>query len=392
MIFTTRETLVAATVLFILHFSMATASVHDTAADHNSFAIDLYQALAPEEGNLFFSPLSISTAMAMAYGGAHGQTAAEMAEVLHFPDSNTDLHQSNSELIHLLEKDNLHMANSLWPSLDVTLLESYTRDLWQHYGAKSQPLDYSGNPDQAVEIINSWIKEETAGKISNLLKPDDITPFTHLVLANAMVFSDEWENAFNPRLSKVGKFFQSDGQSTETTFMAIKNTKFMVAEMDEFFVLELPFKNKTTSLIMAIPKEIDGLAGLEKKISETEVSIWLKKMAPKELTLMIPRIKMEERLELSVVLKKMGIRQAFSLDADFSGMNGVKDLFIDRIFHQASLNLDEEGVEAAAATSVIFSRFGIPEFLKVDKPFMFMIRHRESGSILFMGRMVQPES
>jgi len=392
LIMKTLSTALAFTILLVAPVLASSPTPADgVTGGHNSFAIDLYHALAPDEGNLFFSPLSISTALSMAYAGAENGTASEMQDVLHLPASSAALHEGNKVLQAILEDSNLLQANSLWPSLDETLLESFTHSLQANYSAECQALDFSNNPQLAAATINKWVEEKTLGRIKDLLQPDDITPATRLVLANAIVFTGKWQQAFDPAKTIAMPFHLAGGGEVWTKGMVMK-TEYMSAEMDGYLVVELPFKGEEISLIIAVPNDVDGLAELEKSITLAAVNIWVKKMAKKELTLTLPRIEMDERVDLAEVLVAMGMKQAFSTKADFSGITGDKGLFIDKVIHQASLKIDEEGVEAAAATAVTFKRFGFPENLKIDRPFMFMIRHRSTGSILFMGRMVNPDA
>lgn len=358
---------------------------------HNNFAIDLYRTLGHDSGNLFFSPLSISTALSMTYDGANGETASQMQKTLHFLPSRNSLNEGNRALLKLLESSQLKQANSLWPDYGETLLESFIYSLKKNYGAECQSLDFARNPEDATEVINKWVEEKTLGRITDLLHPDDIDSGTRLVLANAIVFDGKWEQAFDPAKTVSMPFKLAGGGVTQVKGMVQKG-HFSLATMDGFSVLEIPFMGKKTSLLIALPDQVDGLPELEKRLTPKAVTQWISQMTDTELTLAIPRLEMDERTDLSRVLIKMGMVDAFDHNADFSGMTGDLGLFIDKVIHQATLKIHEEGVEAAAATALTFKRFSIIESFRVDRPFVFMIRHQATGSILFMGRMVNPEN
>jgi len=379
-------------VFFVLGASPAfsePAPVSTAVKSHNGFAIDLYHTLGQGEGNLFFCPLSISTALSMTCAGAKNLTAHEMQNVLHFEDGQTAFHQGNKALQKLLEKSELIQANSLWPDLNETLLDSFLKSLQKNYGAECNPLDFAKDPDKATAAINKWVEDKTIGRIKNLLQPGDITSYTRLVLANAIVFDGQWQTAFDPNKTVEMPFHLADGSVVKTQGMFQKN-HFMTAKLDDFILLEIPFKEEKTSLLIALPDMIGGLPELENSITAKALNGWIPQMRKKEIRVGLPRIEMNERIDLSEVLVRMGMANAFSPKADFSGISAKKGLFIGKVVHQAALKINEEGVEAAAATAVIMKRESATETVLFNRPFIFMIRHRETGSILFMGRIINP--
>ncbi len=370
---------------------------HDVASGHNNFAIDLYQALGQKDGNLFFSPLSISTALSMTYAGAKNQTATDMQKVMHFPASDSALHQGNMVLQMLLENKlsengQLTLANALWPDLNEPLLESFVANLKQYYGAAYQTLDFSSDPGLALNTINQWVEEKTHGRIVDLLGPGDITERTSLVLTNAIVFDGLWKQAFDPAKTVPLDFHLPDGGSIKVQAM-VQTSEFMHADLGEFRVLEMPFKGTETSFLIVLPDDVDGLADLEKELSPSAINQWRAQMRETELKLVLPRFEMTERVELSEVLTELGMGIAFSGDTDFTGISAQKGLAISKVIHQATFRINEEGAEAAAATAVIMLRSSILTApFEVDHPFLFMIRHQETGSIIFMGRMMNPDA
>lgn len=379
----------ALSLVFISPALSEPAAVKELVTSHNSFAMDLYQALNKDGENLFFSPLSISTALAMTYAGAKNQTAQQMQEVLHNTGNQDAYHEGNEALRKLLQKSALIQANSLWPDKNENLLDSFLYTLQKQYGAQCQPLEFATDPELAASVINDWVAENTLGRVQDLLQPHDITADTRLVLANAMVFDGQWQEAFDPAMTRPMAFYLADGTILEIPGMHRKSN-IMIASWDDFKLVELPFKGNETSLLMVVPNMRGGLPAIEDFISAEAINLWVKQLKSREVSLALPRFEMNERVDLSEVLIGLGMDSAFSPDADFTGISEDKGLFIGKILHQAAVKINEEGVEAAAATAVIMKRESVAELLQINRPFLFMIRHKETGSILFMGRMADP--
>jgi len=374
---------------------LAAANPVKTATDgHNAFAVDLYQTLGDTEGNLFFSPLSISIALSMTYAGARDETAAVMQQVLHLSSDPSAVHEGNCVLQEMLENHlvatgQLELANSLWPGRHEKLLESFVETLQKNYGAECRPLDYASDPAAAAKVINQWVAEKTHDRIVDLLQPGDITPDMRLVLVNAISFEGKWVHAFDPERTYPTRFNLADGSFVEVPGMT-QSADFSFAQLPGVSVVELPFAGGNTSMVFAVPDAVDGLAKLEAQLTPAVIDQWLAALRTSELHLTLPRFEMGERVDLAQVLSGMGMAEAFGREADFSGMTGDRGLFIDRVIHQAMLKVHEEGAEAAAATAVMMKRASISPSLRVDRPFLFMIRHNETGSILFLGRLVDP--
>ncbi len=376
----------------------ATSATDETVSGHNAFAIDLYQTLGQHKGNLFFSPLSISIALSMTYAGAKNQTATDMQKVMHFSSSETALHEGNQALQQLLEKSlvessQLDLANALWPNRNETLLASFVQSMRQYYGADCQALDLVGDPEGSAAVINNWVKEKTHGRIVELLKPSDINPQAGLILTNAIVFDGEWEQAFDPEHTGPLSFNFPDGGTAEVLAMK-QNNQFLQADLDGFSMLEMPFKGHDASFLILLPDEVNGLADLESKLTPAALAQWIAELRPKDLSLVLPRFAMDERVELAKALDHLGMGNAFSVNADFSGISETGGLYIGQVIHQATLKIHEEGAEAAAATALIMlARSCVEgEFFVVDRPFLFMIRNPATGSIFFMGRMMNPSA
>jgi serine protease inhibitor len=374
---------------------MATATfADDLVTGHNGFAFDLYQAISPGGDNIFFSPLSISSALSMTYAGAKNQTAAEMQKVMHLPANEKTLHEGNRVLQQLLEKNldagsQMHLANSLWPDRSENLLDSFVQCLKENYGAETQSLDFRNNPDEAAAAINKWVEEKTKGRIVDLLQPGDLTTDTRLVLANAIVFDGKWQQAFDPAKTRPLSFRLADGNLVQVQGMVQKDD-FRFAQMDNFKLLEVPFSGLETSLLIAMPDDAAALEELESNLNPDLIDQWLAGMRVREISLTMPRFEMDYRVDLAKVLVRMGMEDAFQSSADFSGMTGDKSLFISKVIHQATLKVHEEGAEAAAATAVVMEKLSESMGFRVDRPFLFMIRHRETGTILFLGRLMNP--
>lgn len=372
-----------------------------TAVKGNSiFGFDLYQQLKENEGNLFFSPYSISTALAMTYAGARGQTEKEMAEVLHFSLEQEPLHSSFSklqlELNTIQDKGHvkLSIANSLWAQEGYHFLDIFFDLNKKHYGAGLNFVDFARQTETARKTINVWVEEETQEKIKELIKKGMLTPLTRLVLCNAIYFKGDWLSQFNKERTADADFYISLKKTIKVPMMSQKS-EFKFKDFGSFSAIELPYEGNDLSMIIFLPKEVDGLVDLEQSLTDDSVKNWLddiSKSYKQEIFVSLPKFKTTCEFQLAKVLAEMGMPSAFSLPpANFSGMTGRKDLFISKVIHKAFVDVNEEGTEAAAATAVIMEK-GISKTLTfwADHPFVFLIRENKTGSILFIGRIVDP--
>lgn len=363
---------------------------------NNHFAFDLYAKLREKHtDNLFFSPYSISTALAMTYGGARGETEKEMAQVLHFSVPQDRLSSAFAALMANLwneEKGNqLWIANRLWGQQGHDFLPEFQRVTREDYGAAPALLDFA-KAEKARQAINAWTKKETDGKIRDLIPSDMLNALTRLVLTNAIYFNAKWANPFDKKGTEEAPFKITPTQTVSVPMMCQKD-ELKYGTMDDAQILELPYVGKTWSMLIVLPNTVDGLVDLEKRLDFTESQKWLSILQRKEVVVWLPKFTFASQLFLKEALESMGMSSAFSeIDADFSGMDGKRDLFISMVIHNAFVDVNETGTEAAATTAVNtdLSCDEPPQF-RADHPFVFFIRNNGTGAILFIGRVVNPK-
>jgi serine protease inhibitor len=366
---------------------------------NNAFALDLYAELKDRDGNLFFSPHSISTALAMTYAGARGSTEKQMAEVLHFDLEQKRLHPAFRELLDQLETGEgergyqLSVANALWGQKGYEFLEKFLNLTKENYGAGLSELDFIGATETARQTINSWVEKETEDKIKELIKPGVLDQMTRLVLTNAIYFKGFWESQFEEEMTRPAPFTLVSGEKVQVPTMH-RTADFKYAEAEDFQALELPYKGGDLSMTIFLPKETDGLAALEQSLTAEKLATWLSTLEEQEVIVALPKFRMTSEFSLAEVLKSMGMTDAFDVkEADLSGMTGKKDLFITAVLHKAFVEVNEEGTEAAAATGVVVALKSAPPsqpVFRADHPFLFLIRDLRSNSILFLGRVMDP--
>jgi serpin B len=368
-------------------------------AGNTQFALDLYGKLRATEGNLFFSPHSIATALAMTYGGARGETEQQMARALHFDLPQERLHPAFAALNDGLNKVQkkgevqLHVANSLWPHNDHPFRPDYVKLCKRHYGVSITPVDYARAAEDARRAINAWVEDKTQKKITDLIPPGMLTSLTRLVLANAIYFKGNWASRFEARRTKAEPFHLTADRTVPTPLMHQKG-KFGYAEHDGLQVLELPYVGGELSMLVLLPRRVDGLGELEDKLTAQQFAAWTKDLRKRELLVYLPKFKTTAQFSLNNALAALGITDAFDeAKADFSGMDGQRGLFISAVVHKAFVDVNEEGTEAAAATGV-----GVratlepppPPVFRADRPLLYLIRENHTGSLLFLGRLADP--
>ncbi len=371
----------------------------EAVAGSNAFATGLYARLRSQPGNLFFSPESISTAFAMAWAGARGQTAAEMARVFHYTLPPDRLHPAMGALLAAMNASHngfeLHVADALWAQHDQSFLQSYLNLVQSAYGAGFHQVDFKSSPESARTTINQWIEKQTNDRIKDLLPPGTVTPMTRLVLTNAIYFKGSWVDPFEKDGTRNGPFHVSSSQSVQAPFMH-RTGSYRYYDGGTFQALELPYKGNELSMVVLLPKKTEGLPALEDSFTAEAVATWLAKLQfGNRVILALPRFTMTQRFELGGTLAAMGMPQAFSARADFSGMTGKPGFLISAAVHKAFVDVNETGTEAAAATGIAMAPTAIrqeppPIVFNADHPFLFMIRDTKSGSILFLGRVVDP--
>ncbi|MGM0489739.1 MAG: serpin family protein [Planctomycetota bacterium] len=376
-----------------------TEQVRSVARSNNEFALDLYgQLRATDTGNLFFSPASISTALAMTYAGAEGETEQEMAETLNFDLPEDQVHSAFASLMSLLgappdESYELRVANRLWGQEDYGFLPAYLETTRENYGAELAQVDFVNKTGQVRKEINAWIEEQTNNKIKDLLPPGSVDRLTRLVLTNAVYFKGKWEHEFDKEATRDAPFTVSPDEQVEVPLMFQKR-KFKYGETAELQLLEMGYQGQDLSMLLLLPKKVDDLAAIEEKLSGENLEKWSAGMRKKEVRTYIPRFELTEEFQLNSMLSTLGMPSAFEPDrADFSGMNGKKDLYITAALHKAFVDVNEEGTEAAGATGIVMGITSMPTeptVFRADHPFIFLIRHDPTGSILFMGRVTNP--
>jgi serpin B len=365
------------------------------------FALALYGELRTTPGNLFLSPYSISSALAMTYAGAKGNTAKEMADVLAFALDGDSLHGTFGAVTDNLNakgsegRFDLSVANALWGQEGYKFLKAFLDLNDKYYGAGLENVDFAGDTEGARSEINAWVEEKTNHKIKDLLGPGVLDALTRLVLTNAIYFKGKWAEEFDDRRTKDEQF-KVTAEATVPTPMMHQTDKFGYMETDTFQALELPYVGGALSMVVLLPGEVDGLPELERALTVEALTGWLEQIRGQEVSVTLPRFKVTSQFGLGETLTEMGMKDAFRADAaDFSGMTGRQDLYISAVVHKAFVDVNEEGTEAAAATGVattLSARLDRrPKVFRADHPFLFMIREKETGSILFMGRLASPK-
>jgi serpin B len=385
---------------------MSLSSSSKTVIEGNTaFALDLYKVLQPEPGNLFYSPYSISTALALTYTGARGETERELAKALHFSLAHKELSGTFNDLAAALENQQhegleLSIANALWGQQDYTFLPEFLTALEKDYGSSLRHQDFKTDPEGARQTINTWVEEQTKERIKDLIPQDGITEFTRLVLTNAIYFNAKWQTPFNASATSEKPFYLLDGTKTNVPMMHMQN-QIAYTTGEGYQAISLPYVGGNLSFVAIVP-DTGQFETVETKLS-TEFMNDLQALNPREIILNLPKFEFESAFELSKAMNTLGVRTAFagsedcsteSQYADFSGMDGTRCLYISYIFHKAFVKVEEEGTEAAAATGVIetvaTSAPPAPIELTIDRPFIFFIRDQQTGSILFLGRVLNP--
>lgn len=367
------------------------------AKGNNQFALDLYGHLRTEPGNLFFSPNSISTALAMTYAGARADTESQMADVLHFDLAQDRLHPAFSALVERLHGSTskgieIRVANRLWSQTGYEFLPAYLQVTKQQYGAELGQVDFVQQTEAARQAINTWVEEQTNDKIKDLIPSGVLSDLTRLVLTNAIYFKGDWASQFNKKATHDAPFHISADEKVDVPMMFQKE-EFKYGAVDDVQILELPYVGNDLSMLVLLPKEVTGLSSLEEKLTPDNLGKWSAALRKQELDVYLPKFTMTSQFSLDGVLRAMGMTAAFdSGQADFSGMTGKRELYVTAVVHKAFVDVNEEGTEAAAATGVAMELLSLqitPTF-RADHPFVFLIRDNQTGSILFLGRVMNP--
>jgi len=374
------------------------SAVNNVVNSINQFAFDLYPALKNKEENIFFSPYSLSTAMAMTYEGARGQTAEEIRQVFHYPEDIEILRRGYAEIINQINKKDkkyeLHTANALWAQQNYPFSPEYFKTVEKYYGGKVTNIDFVRDTENSRLTINKWVEEQTNNRIKDLIPQGVITPLTRLVLTNAIYFKGNWETQFPKGNTKEAEFRASVDKKVRVPMMFIGGRKFNYAENEALQLLELPYAGNELSMLILLPR--NELSEVEPYLKADKIQDLMKDMRQEEVDVYLPRFKFETKYLMGGekgILGRMGMPTAFSeMRADFSGMTGKPDLYITEVVHQAFVEVNEEGTEAAAATGVIMGVKAvlIKKVFRADHPFIFFILEKRTGTILFFGRVIDP--
>ena len=371
----------------------------DVVKSNNQFAIDLYNKLSGGNGNVFFSPFSIFDALSMTYAGARGQTEAQMKKVLHITLSQKEFHPAFSNIIKEIKsgaaqgKYDLNIANALWGQKGFHFLDAFLSLVEKYYDGNFYEEDFS-NGIQAANDINNWVDKQTNGKIEKIV--GKISPLTRLILTNAIYFKGKWVSAFSASMTKSTTFYISPGETVKTKMM-YQESDFNYMENDILQAIEMPYNGEKLSMIVLLPKDKYGINEVEKTLNSSNLEKWISEMKNQKVKVYFPKFELKTNYELENTLSSMGMKNAFS-NADFSGMDGRKDLAISQVIHKAYIEVNEKGTEAAAVTAVVvtltcspYSKPEVPPVFRADHPFMFFIIDNQTGSILFMGRVTTPK-
>jgi serine protease inhibitor len=377
------------------------AQVREVVQGNTALAVDLYQQLRGGEGNLFFSPYSLSAALAMVYAGAKDGTRQQMAQVLHFPLDQERLHRAFAQLQTSLDDlqrtgdVTIGVANSLWVQEGHTLLPEYVALVKQHYNVSITSLDYR-RPQQACKKINEWVEQKTNGKIKDILDSSALDALTSLILVNAIYFKGTWQSQFDSQSTTNMPFHVTASKSVDTPMM-IGIIKAKYSESRSLQILELAYTGHSTSMLLLLPGRINGLDDVEADLSLESLAEWKSGLREMKVRIILPKFTMTCQYQLDQTLQAMGMTDVFKLSqANLAGMTGKPDLYVSAIIQKAYVEVNEKGTEAAAATATVSTKSrGFrpprePPIFQADHPFMVLIQERRTGSILFMGRVTDP--
>jgi serpin B len=370
---------------------------------NNSFALDLYRSLEVQQGNLILSPFSISLALAMTSAGAAGETQTQMDRVLHFELPPDRLHPAFNQLdLDLARRAEtaggdehplqLSIANGIWAQQGHPFLVDYLDRLAVQYGAGIRLADFVTQPEAVRREINGWVSDQTKDKIKDLLPEGVPDSQTRMVLVNAIYFKADWERPFESRSTSGQPFHLLDGSVVQAEMMS-RGMGIPYRQGDGYQAVELPYQGGTAAMDVLVP-DAGRFAEFEAGLDAGRMEQILGGMQPTSVSLGLPKFSYTSQFGLADQLSALGMTDAFDPQlADFSGMDGQRDLYIGAVIHKAFVAVDEQGTEAAAATGVIMEATSAPVFevnLTIDRPFIFLIRDLPSGQILFIGRVLDP--
>lgn len=385
--------------LFILFSQIAWADPQSVVNNAQQFSFELLRQLGDKDKNLCVSPYSISSALAMVFQGAKGSTKREIERVMRFTSDTETLSHAFSELNRTITRSSepgkrILLANSLWVQEGMTILPAFLEGMNTYFRADLHFADFQLQTESARAGINNWAAQATQGKITDLIAQGSVTPATRMVLASAIYMKASWATPFSEGETIKHPFFGMEG-TTFSVPMMVNTAAYPYFEDTLAQVIELPYAGGEWSMLCILPREQAGIRQVEAQLSTDLFNGWRRGLNAEQIHLFLPKFKMSSPLDLRETLAKMGMASAFDDNADFSGINGSTDLRISQIIHQAFVNVDESGTEAAAATSVVMALKASlneipPRVLKLNRPFLFVIYERSRGAVLFMGRVSNP--
>jgi serpin B len=341
-----------------------------------------------KESNVFFSPTSIFTAFAIAYEGAKDNTASEMKDVFGFESDESKRRMGFADMqkqLNMKQQNNtISLANALWIAENFKVLPEYVDTAKTYYNSEVESVNFASK-EKGIDLINSWVDEKTHGKIKKIF--EELDPATELVITNAIYFKGIWEEPFEKTKTTVGDFHVGIDNAVKVPMMQSKTTFPNVAVNDLVQIVELPYEGENFSMLILLPRNVDGMKSLEESLSADNLTKWKDELKKMKTKVYMPKFKLETKYDLKSILQEMGIHDAFH-DADFTGIAN-SGLYIEKAVHKAFVEVNEEGTEAAAATGIAMLTSGPFEFT-VDRPFIFIIQDNETGSILFIGKVVNP--
>ncbi len=369
-----------------------TRSKESVVESSNKFGLKLFREINQQEGdkNIFISPLSVSMALGMTYNGANGGTRAAMAQTLELAGLSiqevNEIYRNMLDLLPQLDPQvQLQIANSIWYRLDRYPLDSFLNVCIDYFNAQVTGLSFMD--PQAASIINSWVEENTNGKIKDIVE-DPLDPLTVMILINAIYFKGIWTYQFDEEQTQDASFFLPDGSQTSVPMMA-QRCLFRHYEHDDFRAIDLPYGDGVFSMTIFLPGWSTDIDELIAEFEPEQLNCWLSQFSGDSLNIFLPKFTLEYELMLNDVLTALGMGIAFGGSADFSNMLPYKGIWISKVMHKTFVEVNEQGTEAAAATSVHLVE-GLSDDFLVDRPFLFMIRENESGTILFIGKITDP--
>ena len=371
----------------------------------NNFAMNLYSSSASPGKNLFFSPYSIFCALALSHAGAAGRTLEQMSAVMSSPMDADKMHHLNGKLMASLTRSTedavykLKIANSLWLQEGYPVIEKYLQFVEETYHAAPMVVNFETSVESARKSINKWVEDQTENLIRDLIPPDTLSELTRLILVNAIYFKGSWEFPFDEEWTEEKPFkLGVSGGGEKPVPMMFQTDEFQYMEEEDFQVLQLPYAGGDLAMLAVLPREVDGLDSLEKKLTAGNLEDWISKLRRETVQVHLPKFKLSDGMMLGSVLKEMGMDEAFSPEkADFSQITQAEKIYLSEVVHQAFVEVSEKTTEAAAATAGVMAGLALPEeppkiyIFRADRPFVFIIRDRYSGSILFLGRLVDPQ-